>query len=118
MIKSKSPLRVYRSQMMSSDELDDLKQHIGQFISINSFFSTSTNRTTALFFLGDTTSLIDLERVLFEIDADPKMVTTKPFADISKYSDFTDESEVLFMIGSIFRLKSINCNDDQYGSFK
>jgi tetratricopeptide (TPR) repeat protein len=110
----KSPLRVYRSQMMSTDELDDLKRHIGQFISVHSFFSTSINRTTALFFLGDTTSLIDLEleRVLFEIDADPQMVTTKPFADISKYSHFIDESEVLFMIGSIFRLKSINCNDD------
>jgi len=110
----KNPLRVYRSQMMSSDELDDLKRHIGQFISIQSFFSTSTDRTTALFFLGDTTSLIDLklEGVLFEIDADPQMVTTKPFADISKYSHFTNESEVLFMIGSIFRLESINCNDD------
>ncbi len=110
----KSPLRVYRSQMMSSDELDNLKRYIGQFISIHSFFSTSTNRKTALFFLGDTTSLIDskLEPVLFEIDANPKMVTTKPFADISKYSHFTDESEVLFMSGSIFRLKSINCNDN------
>jgi hypothetical protein len=41
------------------------------------------------------------------------MVTTKPFTDINKYSHFTNESEVLFMIGSIFRLKSINyCNDD------
>jgi hypothetical protein len=64
--------------------------------------------------LGDTTSLIDLELegVLFEIDADPQMVTTKPFADISKYSHFTNESEVLFMIGSIFRLKRIYLNDD------
>ncbi len=110
----KSPLRVYRSQLMSNDELDDLKRHIGQFISIQSFFSTSTNRTTALFFLGDTTSLIDLklEGVLFEIDADPQMVTTKPFADISKYSHFTNETEVLFMIGSIFRLKNIYLNDE------
>ncbi|CAF0790317.1 unnamed protein product [Adineta steineri] len=109
-----NPLRVYRSQLMSSDELHDLKQHIGQFISIQSFFSTSKNRTTALFFLGDTTSLIDLklEGVLFEIDADPQMVTTKPFADISKYSHFINETEVLFMIGSIFRLKSINYSDD------
>ncbi len=109
-----NPLQVYRSQLISTDELDYLKQNIGQFISINSFFSTSTDRPTALFFLGDTTSLIDLKLVgvLFEIDADPQMVNTKPFADISKYSQFTDESEVLFMIGSIFRLDSINCNDD------
>jgi tetratricopeptide (TPR) repeat protein len=108
----KSPLRVYRSQLMSSDELDSLKQRNGQLISINSFFSTSKQRTTALFLLGDTTITIDLERVLFEIDADPKIVTTKPFADISKYSEFTDESEVLFMIGSIFRLNSVYRDDN------
>ncbi|CAF0962540.1 unnamed protein product [Adineta steineri] len=53
---------------------------------------------------------MSLEGVLFEIDADPQMVTTKPFADISKYSNFTDEKEVLFMIGSIFRLKNIYCD--------
>ncbi|CAF1424083.1 unnamed protein product [Rotaria sordida] len=112
--QTNNPLQVYRSQLISNDELDYLKQNIGQFISINSFFSTSTNRTTALFFLGDTTSLIGLKLVgiLFEIDADPQMVTTKPFADISKYSHFTNESEVLFMIGSLFHLNSIICNDD------
>jgi tetratricopeptide (TPR) repeat protein len=112
--QAKNPLQVYRSQLMSVDELDDLKRNIGQFISIQSFFSTSTDRTTALFFLGDPTSLIDsnLEGVLFEIDADPQKVTTKPFADISQYSHFTNESEVLFMIGSIFRLKNIYLNED------
>ncbi|CAF2895311.1 unnamed protein product [Rotaria sp. Silwood2] len=110
----KSPLRVYRSQMMSNDELDILQRHIGQFISIRSFFSTSTDRKTALFFLGNTNSLINLELkgVLFEIDVDPQMVTIKPFADISKDSHFINELEVLFMIGSIFRLQSINCSDD------
>ncbi|CAF1181927.1 unnamed protein product [Adineta steineri] len=111
--QSKRPLRVYRCQLMSNDELNSLKQNIGQFISINSFFSTSDEHSTALFLLGDITTQIDLERVLFEIDADPKMVDTKPFADISKYSYFPDESEILFMIGSIFRLNSINRNDDQ-----
>jgi len=111
--QSKNTLQVYRSQLMSSDEVDNLKQHIGQLISVNSFLSTSKKRTTALFFLGDTTSSIDLERVLFEIDADPKVVTTKPFADISEHSEFADESEVLFMLGSIFRLENINHNDDQ-----
>ncbi len=110
----KNPLQVYRSQLISTDELDGLKQNIGQFISINSFFSASTDRETAIFLLGDRNSPIDLKlvKVLFEIDADPEMVTTKPFADISGYSCFTSESEVLLMIGSIFRLKSINCNDD------
>ncbi|CAF4287003.1 unnamed protein product, partial [Adineta steineri] len=111
--QSKSLLQVYRSQIMSIEELDGLKNNIGQFISINSMFSTSKQRTIALFLLGDITTQIDSERVLFEIDADPNIATTKPFANISKHSYFPDESEVLFMIGSIFRLNNINRNDDQ-----
>ncbi|CAF0866804.1 unnamed protein product [Adineta steineri] len=111
--QSKHPLQVYRSQLMSWNELDSLKNNIGQYISINSMFSTSKQRTTALFLLGDITTKSDLERVLFEIDADPKTATTKPFADISKHSYFPDESEVLFMIGSIFRLNNIKRNGDQ-----
>jgi hypothetical protein len=63
--------------------------------------------------LGDITSLVDAELILFEINADPKIVTTKSFADISEHSYFHEESEVLFMLGSIFRLESIACNDDK-----
>ncbi|CAF0877888.1 unnamed protein product [Adineta steineri] len=111
--QSKHPLQVYRCQLMSNDELNSLKQNIGQFISVNSFFSTSDERRTALFLLGDITTQIDSERVLFEIDADPKIFNTKPFADIRKHSCFPHESEVLFMIGSIFRLNNIYRNDDQ-----
>jgi tetratricopeptide (TPR) repeat protein len=103
---------------MSIDELGNLKQNIGQFISVNSFFSTSKNRETALFLLGDRTSLVDLERVLFEIDADPNVVANKPFADISSHSDFIDESEVLFMLGSIFHLQSIDHSDDELWIFR
>lgn len=105
-------LRVYRSQLMSTEEIRNLKQYMNQLISVNSFFSTTRERETALFLLGNSTSQVDLERVLFEIDADPKIITTKPFADISQQSHFPGESEVLFMLGSIFRLEHINCNDN------
>ncbi|CAF1167181.1 unnamed protein product [Adineta steineri] len=111
--QSKKFERVYRCQLMSNDELNSLKQNIGQFISINSFFSTTDERSTALFLLGDISTQIDSERVLFEIDADPNIVNTKPFANISEHSYFPVESEVLFMIGSIFRLNNIYRNDDQ-----
>jgi len=106
--QSKHSLKVYRSQLMSNDELKSLKERIGQFISVNSFFSTSTDYDQANLFLRGSD---DLERVLFEIHADPKTVTTKPFADISKHSEFTGEAEILFMLGSIFRLQSIKHND-------
>ncbi len=109
----KHPVRVYRSQLMSTDELIDLEKCLGQFVSMNSFLSTSDKRPIALFYMGEKNQRIDLERVLFEIDADPSIVTTKPFADISSYSCFEDESEVLFMLGSIFRLDNITRDADQ-----
>ncbi|CAF1356904.1 unnamed protein product [Rotaria sordida] len=108
----KHPKLVYRSQMVSNNELKILKQCCGQFISINSFFSTSTDRQQALSFLNISEATDNLKPVLFEIDADPSVVTSKPFADISSHSEYPGESEILFMLCSIFRLNSIKQNSD------
>ncbi|CAF3858543.1 unnamed protein product [Rotaria sp. Silwood1] len=108
--QAKNFIRVYRSQMISSNELDILKQCRGQFISVNSFFSTSMDKQQALSFLRAPDATSNLERVLFVIDADPKLAVAKPFAAISEYCEYRDESEVLFMLGSIFRLDSIERN--------
>jgi len=102
-----SSIRVYRGQVMSIDELNTLQQSIDNLISINSFFSTSTNHQKAVGFLNSSEITSDLCRILFVIDADPRLVKSKPFADISSLSDFSDECEVLFMVGSIFRLTKI-----------
>jgi len=111
--QSKDLLQVYRGQKISSDELENLRKGLGQFISINSFFSTSMDREQALSFAKYNDISDGSKRVLFQIDIDPKIVNTKPFADISKYSAFRKEAEVLFMLGSIFRLQRIDPDDDQ-----
>lgn len=103
-------IRVYRGQLMVNDELQILKNSVGKYISINSFFSTSFNRNLALHFSQE---LDEYERVIFEIEADPCLTDEKPFADISHHSCFPDESEVLFMLGSIFQLISIEQTEDQ-----
>jgi tetratricopeptide (TPR) repeat protein len=107
------PIHVYRGQIMSDDELNTLRESIGKFISINSFLSTSTNHHAVLGFLRDCNILDGLHRVLFEIDADPGVITSRPFANISAFSDFEGEYEVLFMVGSVFRLVDINRDDDE-----
>ncbi|CAF0961802.1 unnamed protein product [Rotaria sordida] len=126
--QAQNRVRVYRSQMISTNELEILKQCRDQFISVNSFFSTSIDKQLALSFLKLSDDKENLEAVLFQIDADPKMAITKPFADITEYSEYKDEAEVLFMLGSIFRLDSVNrskhgqvwiiqmtlCNDDEH----
>jgi len=92
---------------MSNDELNDLQRSISELISINSFFSTSINRRKAVGLLNSLNISNDLCPVLFIVDADPRVVTSKTFADISAFSDFSNESEVLFMIGCVFRLTDI-----------
>ena len=63
-------------------------------------------------FSGYNASSSNMERVLFEIDADPSVVTTQPFANISSYGNFPDELEVLFTVSSIFQIIDISYNED------
>ncbi|CAF0749647.1 unnamed protein product [Adineta steineri] len=109
----KTPIRIYRSQLMAKEEIYSLKRNINQYISVNSFLSTTVQRETALFFMGEGNPEDNLQRVLFEINADPSVVSMKPFADITSHSDFPIETEVLFMLGSIFRLNNVIHEDDQ-----
>ena len=103
--------RVYRGQIMSINELNYLKSSINNYISMNSFFSTTRNRALALFFLGDLSLSDNIERVLFEIDIDSQK--NKPFADISNHSAFSNEQEILFMAGSIFQVIDIVSNQNK-----
>ena len=106
------PVRVYRGQLMSREEIDNLRQSVNNFISINSFFSTSRNQKKAIEYLHRTEISNNLQRVLFEMDADPRLMSSKPFADISKYSAYSDEKEILFMIGCVFRLLDVRQSYD------
>ena len=117
-VQMQKHIQTYRGQLISSEEMNRLRYSIGKLISINSFFSTSMNRAQALEFLRVSGNSKDeqnsgqmLENVLFEIDADPIGIISnslnRPFGDISSISKFSDEDEVLFMIGSIFRLNHV-----------
>ncbi|CAF1091765.1 unnamed protein product [Rotaria sordida] len=106
-----SSIHVFRGQLMLNEELKLLKDSIGQLISMNSFLSTSTDRQLALSFLYSSTVVDNMQRILFEIDADPRLEGIRPFANITNLSYFPGEEEVLFMLGSIFRLVSIDQND-------
>ncbi len=104
----KSSIRVYYGRIMLSHEIKDLEESQNQYLSINSFLLTNINRNKVLNFLKNSNIFHDQQQVLFIIDADANIVTKKPFADISKFSNFIDEGEILFMIGSVFRLMKVN----------
>ncbi|CAF1318058.1 unnamed protein product [Adineta steineri] len=106
--QSHSCLRVYRGQLITLEELNHLNDSIGHYISIKSFFSTSLNRDLAIFYLGlsqDCTT--NFRRILFEINADPNIDSIKPFANISSFSAFPNEEEVLFAPRTIFQIENI-----------
>jgi tetratricopeptide (TPR) repeat protein len=101
-----SEIRVHRFQSMTEEELKKLRRSEGKIISNNSFLSTSMDSSVAMIFC-EKQSRPDLQRVLFTIDADPNVGTSKPFADISYLAEFHDEREILFMPGCLFRLMKI-----------
>ncbi len=105
--KCSTRVYVYRGQRMSKEEIDMLKNSVGEYISMNSFLSTSLNREQAREFICSPNHSEDIEKVFFEIDADPQLDHIKPFSNITPFSFFHNEEEVLFMIGSIFRLVEI-----------
>ncbi|CAF1118606.1 unnamed protein product [Adineta steineri] len=106
-------LLLYRGQIMSKEELNQLKVSIGHIVSMNSFLSTSPGRKQAYSFTKS--KIIDASsevRVLFEIEADTNREDTRPFANIKLCSEFPTEDEVLFMAGSVFRLEDIGVEKD------
>ncbi|CAF4397030.1 unnamed protein product, partial [Adineta steineri] len=110
--KCSLPVHVYRAQLMSIEEIEIFKKSIGNFISMNSFFSTSLNQEQARLYFNFVESSDNTQKVLFEIDADPRLDSIKPFANITQHSYFPNEEEILFMIGSIFKINEIKHDDN------
>lgn len=100
----------YRGQVIPSTELDQLKQHVGSLISINTFFSTTLSLDIALMFAGGSTSdnLITNKPVIFCIEVSSSIENTRPYANINFYSDYEEEDEVLFAMGCVFSIEKID----------
>ena len=105
-------LQVYRSYLMSREEIQICQNSVGEFLSINGFFSVSPHRQQMLSYLNNPDITKDHQKVLFEIAADPQTDPNKPFCNITSLSYFSGEEQILFDLGSIFRLESIQQQDD------
>ncbi|CAF4104704.1 unnamed protein product, partial [Rotaria sp. Silwood2] len=108
-------LTVYRGQHLSMTELDLLKSNVNELISMNSFLSATLKQPVAEVFAGITDQLNEpspLQSVFFIIDICNMSKETTPFAFIQNYSSCPDEEEVLFTIGAIFKVQSV----EQHGN--
>jgi hypothetical protein len=103
---------VYRGQFISTGELEKLKNNVGDIISANSFLSTTEDEMVAKAFIADAPIS---ESALFEINISDSyydqigysLSYTRPFFKAESLSQFSDEKEIIFSMGTIFRIISI-----------
>ena len=99
-------LTVYRGLSLSNDAFAQIQENLGGLIAFNTFLSTSTERKVALSFATQKLHQPGIQSVLFEM----KVNVTKcqsPFADIQQLSEVKNEKEILFSMGTTFRIHEI-----------
>ena len=96
---------LYRGQRMFTEEFNKLTNSVGNVISTNGFFSTTRDIRVALEFLAPPAD--DQKTILFEIQV-ARLLRTVVFADIDEYSQMEGEQEVLFNLGSVFKINDVN----------
>ena len=105
--KEEKVIDVYRGQVIPREELTLIKENVGNFISMNSFLSTSRQKRVALPFAREGAKRSPQDTpVLFKIRIDLQ-TKTKAFANIKGMSCHKEEDEVLIMLGALFRIDEV-----------
>ena len=104
------PLTLYRGQQILKEEFENLQKNIGALIAINGFLSTSRNERVSLQFSNLRVADDNMIPMQVTIKADPTLKTVI-FADISSYSEYQLEQEVLFSLGTVFMIDA--CEFDE-----
>lgn len=105
--KKNVEITVYRGQLMSEEELAKVRTKIGGIFSINTFLSTTIHSSVASSFIDDACERPFSERVLYEINIRGHKKYKWPFADVHGISCNTHEGEILFGMGSTFRIDDV-----------
>jgi tetratricopeptide (TPR) repeat protein len=102
---------VYRGQLMINEEFDrKIRHNTGGYFCVCSFLSTTLHKNLAKMYAGNGSSKNETS-VLFQIDIDT--ANRVAYTNISKQSAFEeDENEVLFTMGAVFRITSVNWSDE------
>jgi tetratricopeptide (TPR) repeat protein len=84
---------------------ETIRQEVNNLLSFDTFLSTSLNKDIALQF-AQKKSNNDNESILFHIEIDTNKLQ-RPFADISHLSAVECNDEILFSIGTVFRINHV-----------
>jgi tetratricopeptide (TPR) repeat protein len=114
-VADSSPETIYRGQLMANEDFNKrIRFNAGGFLLVNSFFSTTIHRNLAVVYAGDrSNNETSIEQsVLFQIETSHNY---QEYANISKQSVFAEgEEEILFTMGSVFRIVSVNLSDEGF----
>ncbi|CAM4835722.1 unnamed protein product [Rotaria magnacalcarata] len=92
---------------MENEELNRFKTSQGTVIATNGFLSTSLSKNVAMEFALKSTKRTNVVSTLYEIECNLNESKSIVFANITKYSEFAGEQEVLFDLGSTFKIQSV-----------
>ncbi|CAF3625049.1 unnamed protein product [Adineta steineri] len=102
---------VYRGQQLGKNEIEKLKNSVGNFICPTSFFSATDSFPVAQSFVEGSPNS---ECVIFQIDIPQSyydnitrsLSYAQPFSKLDELSQFEHENEVIFAMGTLFRIES------------
>ena len=118
---STTKMNVYRGVKLPQGERQRLCESIGHLISVNGYFSTSRNLKVSEAYAGVGSNHVchGLDCVIFDIEVDLQQYPETILADVRHLSRFSDEEEVLFDIGTVFKILSVDRNEKkQYWHFR
>ncbi|CAF1171998.1 unnamed protein product [Adineta steineri] len=110
-VGEQSSLQIYRGVSLPTSDILLLNRNVNNLISFNGFMSTTRDEHVAKTFINKRSCHEGYEPVFIEIDIDMTKEHEIPFADINKSSEHPEELEVLFSIGAVFRVKSVEFNE-------
>ncbi|CAF0982705.1 unnamed protein product [Didymodactylos carnosus] len=99
-------ITVYRGLGIPNKEFESLQKKVGGLLSMNSFLSTSAQEAVAVRFARNSLGRSDITSVLFEMMVDTEKCR-QPFSNIKTVSTYSTEDEILFSMGTVFRIISI-----------
>ncbi|CAF3785406.1 unnamed protein product [Rotaria sordida] len=105
---------VYRGARLTLTELKEFRSNEGKLISINGYLSTSRSRCIAINFAVKSKKQVDSVPVLFEIECKNDENDCSIFADITSFSNFPDEQEILFDLGAVFIVQIVSEEDNMW----
>ncbi|CAF1378693.1 unnamed protein product [Adineta steineri] len=115
-------LKLYRGQsQLLTKEIENIKSRPNSLVATTGFFSTSYDRTVAKMYTLYTANSNDYSSVLFEIVVDTSKLKNTIFVDVLEYFSLLDEfnilaeseQEVLFNIGSVFKILNVEYDNSE-----